>query len=83
MAEQVQEDIRTGQISGADGRRTLTGVFRAINQVREQTNTLAESEARSSAEVQRDPAEVQVELLGKFPALRDSLPAFSREMFAE
>jgi hypothetical protein len=83
MADDVTHAIRTGSMPAAEGRRTLTGIFKAIGQVREQVGALRQSEANAWSQLQRDPAEVQGELLNKYPRLRDSLPIFNDRMLTE
>jgi hypothetical protein len=80
LADSIGDDVRNGRLSARDGRQQITAIARAIREIREAAAELRAADERAWTEVTRDPAEVQNEIIRKFPALRDKLKRFGNDV---
>lgn len=74
----VRREVRRGTIEPADAKKRLAGVGEGIARLRRRNDRLADDLADLKAFAEADPADVQAELLTRYPALRSSLPTLAR-----
>jgi len=73
----IEDKVSSGRITGEEGRRQLTFVFRQIKDDRAVLDALDASAERATEMIDTDPATHQEQMLDRFPNLAGNLPVLS------